>query len=108
MPHPPEIKACQKASLPIPIGETTPTPVTTTRLGRTDLFFLVDLREKFLKNASFKRPDPIFFSMVLTHTKPAGMYNAAYSGLIPSGFLPLSHLVPSGEERAQEGNDQIT
>ena len=61
MPDLPEIKARQKASLPIPIDETTPTPVTTTRLGRTDPFFLIDLREKFLKNGKFKRLDPILF-----------------------------------------------
>jgi hypothetical protein len=61
MPDLPEIKARQNSSLPIPIGETTPTPVTTTRFGKTDPFLVVDLREKFLKNDSFKRPGPIFF-----------------------------------------------
>jgi hypothetical protein len=74
MPHLPEIKACQKASLPIPIGETTPSPVTTTRFGGTDPFFVVDLREKFLKDSSFKSPDPIlFFYEFKSYEMPAGM-----------------------------------
>jgi hypothetical protein len=30
MPHLPETKLCQNASFPLPIGETTPSPVTTT------------------------------------------------------------------------------